>query len=61
MQKWEFSAFVKKVIKRKGKKNPTLVYPGLFFLHFFEKCLFEYKFDLRLRKKAKKMYAAISK
>ena len=65
-KKEEFKAFSKKVMKRKGKKNPILVYPGLRYTHkklnfackiFFSKnvCL-NTKINLRLEKKTQKIF-----
>ena len=64
--KEEFLPFKKKNFSEK-EKNPILEYPGVRYTHkklnfalklFFEKCLFEYKFDSRLKKNTKKYFRA---
>ena len=44
----------RKVMTRKGKKNPKLVYPGLRYTH--KKRLFEYENQFRLKKKTQKNF-----
>ena len=58
--------FLTEVMKRKGNKNPILVYPGLRYTHkklnfackifFFKKCLFEYENQFAVENKHKKMF-----
>ena len=52
-------------MKRKGKRNPLLVYPGLrytdkklFFAcnFFFKKCLFEYENQIAVEKKHETLF-----